>query len=123
MKKIILGCLLFCGMISGLYAQSLEDEQFKQYVELTKKSPTNPKGMSVSADYTYRIIYAAMPLPHKHSAFTPQVIAEMKKEMIRIMKTQINDVKVIKSLKINFVFTYITSDKNIIVIPLSYNDF
>ena len=47
----------------------------------------------------------------------------MKKEMIRIMKTQINDVKVIKSLKINFVFTYITSDKNIIVIPLSYNDF
>ena len=123
MKKIVLGCLLFVGMISGLYADTAENVQFKQYVEMNKKSPTNPPGMTVCADETYRTIYVAMPLPIPYSNLKPEMVGEMKKAMLKALAKQSNDIKVVKSLKINFVFSYITTDKNIITVPISHNDF
>lgn len=122
MKKLLLGCLVVSLMCVGLYADSIEDNQFRQYVELTKNSPSNPDGMSVSADYKYRIIYATLPLPLNKSDVTPDVAAEMRNAMLTEIKKEKADCKVIKDLKIYFVFTFITSDKNLVMISISYKD-
>ena len=122
MKKIVLGCLLFLGMISGLYADKTEDTQFNQYVESTKKSSLNTQGMSVTADSTYRIIYACMPISASSSHFTQETYKVMKKSMIEEMSKETAEVKVIKDLKIQFVFSFVTTDKKLISIPLSCQD-
>ena len=122
MKRFLLSCLVVSLMCSGLYADKLEDNQFRQYVELTKNSPNNPEGMSVTADYTYRIIYVTLPLALNKSSVTSKVMSEMKEAMIQEMKKEKEDCKVIKDLKIYLVFTYITSDKNLVSISLSYKD-
>ena len=123
MKKMVLGCLLAIGMISGLYADSAADEQFKQYVNLTKNSPENPKGMTVCADNTYRIIYISMPIPLSSSDATPAVISKMKSGMLAEMGKLKEDVKIVKDLKINFVYSFIATDKRVFCIAVSYKDF
>jgi len=122
MKRFLLGGLLVAGMCTGLYADSAEDAQFKQYVELSRNSPTNPEGMTLCADNTYRIIYAAMPIALNKSDATPELIKVMKTRMLAEMVKQKADCKIIKDLKINMVYTFITSDKNIFTITISYKD-
>lgn len=123
MKKICLVLVLAIAVCCGVFAGSTEEIQFKQYVELTKKSTSNPKGMSVTADEQYRIIYTTMPTPANSTSLTPQAITELRARMIKQMSTHKNDVKVIKDLKISMVFTFITSDKKVFCIGLSYKDF
>lgn len=122
MKKIILVCLVFLGMSMALFADAVSDTQFRQYVELTRKHKNNPKGMTVTADYTYRIIYAAMPMPNASSDITPQVMANMKKAMLAAMRKQKADCKIMKNLKIQTVYTFITSDRKVFSISISYLD-
>lgn len=122
MKKLLLGCLLSACVCSGLYADPVEDTQFKQYVELTRNHESNPEGMTVSSDATYRIIYAAMPIPMNKSDVTPEVIGKMKEQMLKEIAKEKADCKVIRDLKIRIVYTFITSDKDVFSISLSYKD-
>ena len=122
MKKSILVCLLFSCMCFGLYADSVEDVQFKQYVEMTRKSEANSDGMTVCADPAYRIIFASMPIPLNYASVTPQVVQAMKKEMLAAIAKQEADCKIIKDLKISVVYTFITSDKGVFSIAISYKD-
>lgn len=123
MKKVVLGCLLFAGMISGLYAGSSDDAKFREYVEITKNSPSNPAGASVCADSTYRIIYMTVPMDAYSSNITPAVIDGMKRAMLAETRNFKEDVKVWKELKISIVYTLITRDKKVFNIALSYKDF
>ena len=122
MKKSLLFCLLALGLCIGLYAESTEDTQFKQYVELTKNDKENPEGMTVAADCKYRIVYVAMPIPTNMSAVTPETIAELKADMIKEMRSEKDECKVVRDLKISFVYSFITSDRRVIAIPVSYKD-
>ena len=122
MKKVFLSVLLFIGMITGVYASSLEDTQFQQYVELTKKNADNPAGMTVTADSKYRTIYIALPISANKSSVTQDVKKSMREAMLQEMRKHDGDRKVIKDLKINMVYVFITSDKNIVSIPISFND-
>ena len=122
MKKIGLACFLALSMCFALCADSVEDTQFKQYVELAKAHKDNPKGMTVCADYTYRIIFATLPVPADFSSVTPELIKNLKEVTIKTMKTETDDVRIIRNLKINFVYNYITSDKKIVAITVSYKD-
>lgn len=124
MKKIILVCLVFLGMSMALFADAVSDTQFRQYVELTRKHKNNPKGMTVTADYTYRIIYVAMPMPmpNASSDILPQVMANMKKAMLAELRKQKADCKIMKNLKIQMVYTFITSDRKVFSISISYLD-
>lgn len=122
MKKVFLSGLLFIGMITGVYASSLEDTQFQQYVELTKKNADNPAGMTVTADSKYRTIYIALPISANKSSVTQDVKKSMREAMLQEMRKHDGDRKVIKDLKINMVYIFITSDKNIVSIPISFND-
>ena len=122
MKKFLFGCVLAACMCSALYADSVEDAQFKQYVELTRMSPENPEGMTVVADNTYRIIYLTMPIALDKSSVTPDVISAMKAAMFKEMAQLDEDCKIVKNLKISFVFTFVTSDKDIFSITFSYKD-
>lgn len=122
MKKFLLGCFLVACVCSGLYAGSAEDTQFKQYVELTRNHQGNPEGMTVTADNTYRIIFVAMPITINKSDVTPQMLKQMRAEMLKGLAKEKADCKVIKDLKISIVYTFITSDKNIFSITFSYKD-
>lgn len=122
MKKMFLGCFLALSMCFGLCAGALEDAQFKQYVETTKNDKDNPKGMTVCADNTYRIIYVAMPAAVNYSSVTPQVLKEMKKELVAEAAKEKEDCKIIKDLKITVVYTFITTDKRMFTVVLSHKD-
>lgn len=122
MKKICLVLVLVVSACSGVFAASAERTQFRQYVELTKKSPTNPEGMTVVADEQYRIIYVAMPFTADSSSINEQVINSMRAGMLQAARSYKDDVKIIKNLKISFVYTSVTSDKKVFCIPLSYQD-
>ena len=125
MKGLFIACLFVVGMGVGLYADSVEDTQFLQYVETTKNSKDNPPGMTVAADAKYRIIYAAMPISINGSDVTPKVIESMKQEMVKGFRSDEEmkaDLKIIKDLKISFVWTFITTDKSIFSISISYKD-
>ena len=123
MKKFAIACFIALTMCFSLYADSVEDIQFNQYVNLTRNAKSNPDGMTVCADKTYRIIYVSMPIAIDFSSITPELIKNMRAEMIKGMKSEVQDVKVIKNLKISVVYTFITSDKNIFAITFSYKDF
>lgn len=122
-KKLFAVSFLMLSLCVGLHAQSLGDTQFRQYVALTKKSSANPPGMTVYADYKYRILYIAMPVALNKSSVTPQVIRTMRDAMLAEMRKQQADLKVIRDLKISIVYTFITSDRDIFNISLSYRDF
>ena len=123
MKKICLCCaLLFCVTI-GLFAGPKEDREFRQYVEQTKISPLNPKGMTVAADYEKRIIYSAITLPSVASELTLEQRRQAKKAMLNAMKAAPGEIDIIKRLGIKFVFVYTSNSNNIITIELSPNDF
>ena len=123
MKKIGLACFLALTMCFTLYAGALEDTQFKQYVEINRNSKDNPEGMTVCADSTYRIIYFSMPTTIDFSSVNPQVMKNMKQAMLKEISKLKDDIKIIRNLKINLVYTFITSDKNIFTITISYKDF
>ena len=121
MKKICLCCaLLFCVSF-GLFAGAAEDREFRQYVENTKKSPTNPQGMTVSADYNKRIIYSAMTIPHIRN-LTEAEKKQLKNMMIENMKSNATERKLIKRLKISFVIVLTTDSKDIIAVAISPNE-
>ena len=124
MKKVLLICAVMFGVCFSVFADAAGDAQFRQYVEVTKASPTNPDGMTVAADYKYRIIYCAMPLPVSSSDITDDVLEAMKNEMMKAMRASDfrEDRRVIRELGINFVYTFITTDKRIITIGISYKD-
>lgn len=122
MKKFLFCCLIVIGMASA-FADSTADIQFKQYVEMTRNNKTNPPGMTVSSDAKYRILYAAMPIAVNKSAITPDIVRQMKAGMITEMAKLEADCKIIKDLKITMIYTFITTDKYSIVIPISYKDF
>ena len=117
MKKICLVLVLVVAAC-GVFASSAEKIQFRQYVELTKKSPTNPAGM----DEQYRIIYATMPLPINSSNVNKQNIDDTRASMLQEFKKYKNDIKIMKDLKIALVYTFVTSDKKVFCISLSYQD-
>ena len=121
MKKICLVLVLVVAAC-GVFASSAEKIQFRQYVELTKKSPTNPAGMTIVADEQYRIIYATMPLPINSSNVNEQEINVMRASMLQGCKKHKNDIKIMKDLKISLVYTFVTSDKKVFCISLSYQD-
>ena len=122
MKKFafILG-FLFCAY-GAAYADSVGDAQFKQYVELTRNNASNPQGMTIAADYKYRMIYVTMPISINKADVTPEICRKMKREMIAGMRNEKSDCRIVRDLKISFVYTFITSDKNIFSIPVSYQD-
>ena len=122
MKKLYLVSLLVFGLCIVGYADLVEEAQFKQYVELTKNSKANPEGMTVCADYTYRIIYATMPTAINSSDVTPQFLKTMKNEILKGITSEKADCKIIKDLKISIVYTFITSDKKIFTLSFSYQD-
>lgn len=124
MKKSLIAGLFALGMFAGLYADPAEDAQFQQYVKLTKESKSNPQGMTVCADPTYRIIYAAMPISLNKSDVTPEILGKMRKAMLTSFQApSMNaDRKIIKDLKISLVYTLITTDKKIFTISFSYQD-
>jgi|GEM_PF-5017863 len=122
MKKFYLVSLLVMVVCMGMYADSTEDAQFKQYVKLTRNHKNNPEGMTVYADYTYRIMYVAMPIAINYSDVTPQVLKAMKSEMLKGIAKEKADCKIIKDLKISIVYTFITSDKRIFTVSFSHKD-
>ena len=121
MKKICLVLVLVVAAC-GVFASSADKTQFRQYVELTKKSPTNPEGMTIVADEQYRIIYATMPLAIDSSNVNEQKIDVMRAGMLQEIKKYKNDIKIMKDLKISFVYTFVTSDKKVFCISFSYQD-
>ena len=126
MKKLLLGCIFAACVCTGLFAGSADDAQFKQYVEATKNHKTNPEGMTVVADPTYRVIYVTLPLALHKSDATPEVVKAMREAMIKEMSENSSnaaDKRIIKTLKISIVYSFITIDKNIVTISLSYQDF
>ncbi len=122
MKKFYLVSLLVMFVCMGAYADSAENAQFKQYVELTRNNKNNPEGMTVCADYTYRIMYAVMPIAINFSDVTPQVLNSMKSEMQKAIAKEKADCKIIKDLKITIIYSFLTSDKRIFTIILSHKD-
>ncbi len=124
MKKTLIAGLFVVSMFAGLYADSTEDAQFQQFVQLSKEDKNNPQGMTISSDSTYRIIYAALPIAINYAQATPANIAKMKKGMLDAIRTpeMKAQCKAIKDLKISFVYTFITTDKKIFSIPLSYQE-
>lgn len=125
MKKFILICTIMLGVLPALFADAAEDAQFRQYVELSQKSPTNPPGMTITADPTYRIVivYVTMPIAASKSNIDAAHIAVMKQAMINTMRNMKEDLRVIKSLNISTVYTFITVDKYLFSIPISYQEF
>lgn len=123
MKKIGLICLLVMCLGTGLYADAAGKRQFQEYVKLTRNFPTNPPGMTVTADETYRIIYVTMPVAASSQKFTPALRDNMKNEMIKMMRSQKEDIRVVKNLKISIVYTFITTDKKLIVVPMTHQEF
>ena len=122
MKKLFLLSMLLLGASATLSADNVEDTQFRQYVELTRKSPTNPAGMTVASDSTYRIIYVAMPMAISSSDVTPEIMKSMKNIMLAAMRKETADCAVIKDLKISVVYSFITSDKHIFTTTITFND-
>ena len=120
MKRMVLAVLLGLTLCSAAQAGETEDIQFEQYVELSKKSLD--KGMSLIADTEYRLMVLTMPLAINHNDATSEVIRVMKNEAVKVMKQNDADVRIIKALKINMIFNYVTIDKKIIPIALSYKD-
>ena len=123
MKKFILICTIMLGVLPALFADAAEDAQFRQYVELSQKSPTNPPGMIITADPTYRIVYVTMPIAASKSNIDAARIAVMKQAMINTMRNMKEALRVIKSLNISTVYTFITVDKYLISIPISHQEF
>ncbi|MBE6357711.1 MAG: hypothetical protein E7057_00510 [Lentisphaerae bacterium] len=122
MKKLLLLSMLLLGASATLLADNVEDTQFRQYVELTRKSLTNPAGMTVASDSTYRIIYVAMPMAISSSDVTPEIMKSMKNIMLAAMRKETADCAVIKDLKISIVYSFITSDKHIFTTTITFND-
>ena len=122
MKKLLLLSMLLLGASATLSADNVEDTQFRQYVELTRKSLTNPAGMTVASDSTYRIIYVAMPMAISSSDVTPEIMKSMKNIMLAAMRKETADCAVIKDLKISIVYSFITSDKHIFTTTITFND-
>ena len=121
MKKICLCCaLLFCVSF-GLFAGAAEDREFRQYVENTKQSPTNPQGMTVAADYNKRIIYSAITIPHIRK-LTEAERKQLKNMMLQNMKSDTKEISLVKRLKISFVFVFTTDSKDIITVAISPNE-
>ena len=114
--------MLLLGASATLSADTVEDTQFRQYVELTRKSPTNPAGMTVASDSTYRIIYVAMPMAISSSDVTPKMMKSMKNIMLAAIRKETADCAVIKDLKISIVYSFITSDKHIFTTTITFND-
>jgi len=114
--------MLLLGASATLLADNVEDTQFRQYVELTRKSLTNPAGMTVASDSTYRIIYVAMPMAISSSDVTPEIMKSMKNIMLAAMRKETADCAVIKDLKISIVYSFITSDKHIFTTTITFND-
>ena len=124
MKKIFLVCAVMFGVCFGVFADSTSDKQFRQYVEMTQNAPTNPEGMTVTADYKYRIIYAAAPCPVNSSMITDKKQKEMKAELLKTLRQSelAEDRRIMKDLGINIVYALITTDKKVITINISYKE-
>lgn len=123
MKKIVFGCLLAIGMTVSLCAQDPSNVTFNEYVKLTKEAPSNPKGMTVCADETYRIIYVSLPLPIDSSKVTSELKKQMETQMKLSMRNNPEDLKIIKRLGISVVYTFITNDKKLILVGFAPSDF
>ena len=121
MKKICLCCLLLFCVSFGLFAASEDDVTFREYVELTRKSPTNPKGMTVTADYEKNIIYCAVPAPGLGTV-TDAEKKQMKEQMLKTFRENKADVRVVKRLKISIVFVFITDSDKMLTISISHNE-
>ena len=122
MKKILLACMLLLSTTVTLFANSTEETQFWQYVEANKKNAGNPPGMRLVADSKYRIIYTSMPIAVHSGSVTPKLRDKMKKNMLVAIRKEKADCAVIKDLKITIVYAFITSDKSVFTITISYKD-
>lgn len=120
MKRIALALLLTFITMSFVNASSTEDIQFKQYVDATKANLD--EGMSVTADEKYRIIVLTMPIAMNLQDATPAVIKTMKQEIIKAMQREKAEIRIVKALKIYFIFNYVTIDKKLLAIPLCHQE-
>ena len=120
MKRIALAFLVGLALFGVVKAGETEDIQFEQYVEACKNHLDD--GQSIVADKKYRVIILTMPVAFHYQDATPEVIRGMQREAIKGMRGEEVDVRIIKSLKINMVFNYITIDKKIVPITVSYKD-
>lgn len=120
MKRIALAFLVGLTLFGVVKAGETEDIQFEQYVEACKNHLDD--GQSIVADKKYRVIILTMPIAFHYQDATPEVIRGMQREAIKNMGEEKADVRIIKSLKINMVFNFITIDKKIVPITVSYRD-
>ena len=121
MKKILLGCFFAVFMCTGLFAGSAEDELFEKYVNVIReKAKSRGKNIIFCADKTHRIVYCALRVPSPKSAYTPEMMILLKKKMISKMAPDL--VAFYKNLKLRSVYTYITTDDDIITLSISYKD-
>ena len=120
MKRIALAFLVGLTLFGVVKAGETEDIQFEQYVKVNQENLED--GQSIVADKKYRVIILTMPIAISHQDATPEVIRVMQREAIKAMRGEEADVRIIKSLKINMVINYITIDKKIVPIALSYKD-
>ena len=129
MKKFLVSCFLVASMFTGLYANPVEDAQFKDYVKklMDEKKKEGSDNFVLLADPTHRIIFTVMPIAAQKAKLTPEVIQAIRKNVLSSMtncKTEEDrkNLKLFKVLKIRMVFSLITTDKDIVTFSLSYLD-
>ena len=120
MKRVALAFLFGIALLSSVKADTAEDIQFEQYVEASKENLA--EGMSVVADKKYRIIILTMPIAVSYQDAKLDNISEIRNNAIKAMREETADVRIIKALKINIVYNFITIDKKVIPVAISYHD-
>ena len=122
MKKYTVLFAILVSICSSVYAESIQNTQFRQYVEMPQKHANTPKAMSIVADERYRIIFCTMPLSINLDSVTPQVTTDLKENMIKELRKETADVKIIKDLKITIVYSFITTNRKVVSIAITYNE-
>ena len=122
MKKYTILFAILLSICSSVFANSIEKIQFRQYVEMTQKHANTPQSMSIVADEKYRVIFCTMPLSINLDSVTPKVTTELKENMIKELRKETADVKIIKDLKITIVYSFITTNRKVISIAITYNE-
>ena len=122
MKKYTVLFAILVSICSSVYAESIQNTQFRQYVEMIKKHANTPQAMSIVADERYRIIFCTMPLSINLDSVTPQVTTDLKENMIKELRKETADVKIIKDLKITLVYSFITTNRKVVSIAITYNE-
>ncbi|MBQ9772359.1 MAG: hypothetical protein IJW23_11110 [Lentisphaeria bacterium] len=120
MKKICLCCaLLFCVTI-GLFAGPREDQEFRTVVQGIKQNSST--GMTVSADYTKRIIYVAVTESQIPAKLTAEQERQIKQAFATPIRRDANVKALYKRLGVKMVFVLVSKTNAILTIAISPNE-